>query len=388
MKCEEYGRLVHLFLDGRLDEEEEKRLKDHLAVCERCAEKLTFLRTVEKRAKAIEPVEPPADYWDAFSGRVTAKIGAGRGRRAFVLKRALASLFTASSPRLRIAAGVVSIAVVVIVGALFLKERGDEIVPPRRVAEMERSPAYEGGVREERQDAVLDRSKRDIDRHAETPESDLETARTGVKKEKDLLLEETVSAKKKVPDTAEYHERPEGGETETAEMVVTELSVAAQETEAPSTESETITKSVDSAAPMFGRKTYEPEDLREEEMNKSALARMAAAPPGEAENRYALNGTVVYRIDEGDTAIPDTELVRLIEVWKAYVEENPQDSLTLHGYEQVATAYYLLAVHTRDEAVISEGSRLIEVYAAQTTDPRLRELLSGKLHKIRALGEK
>jgi hypothetical protein len=386
VKCEEYGRLAHLFLDGRLDEEEEKLLKEHMAVCERCTEKLALLRAMEERAKGIEPVEPPKEYWDTFSGRVMATIDAGKKEKAASgLKKTLAALFTVSSPRLRIAAGAVSIAVVVIVGVLFLKERGGEIVPPRRIVETERSPGYEGIRREERQDAVVDRSKRQMDRHAERPESDIEIARTGVEEEKGLPPEETVSGKKIAPEKEKTRERDEGVETESAEMVVMEESVAAPEREASQRIAGKTARRLDSAAPALGRKTDKSEAFRGEEMNKSALARIAGAPPGATDDHYVLNGTAVYRIEEVDTSIPENELGKLIEVWTAYIEENPHDSLILHGYEQVATAYYLIVIRTHDEAVISEGSRLIEGYAAQSDDPVLKEILLKMQQKIKAL---
>lgn len=388
MKCEEYGRLVHLFLDGRLDEDEEKRLKDHLAVCKGCAEKLALLQAVEEKAKTIEPVEPPAEYWDTFSGRVMATIDAGRERKAASgLRRALAGLFTVSPSRLRIAAGVVSVAVVVIVGILFFKERGGEIVTTRRVVETERSPVYESGRREVGQEAGVERSKREIDKHAEKP-FDIEVARNGVKKEKEVPSEESVPGEKKAFEEAEPRDRTEGRETETAEMIVTEESVAAPKAEAPSIERETATKRIDSAGPVLGRKTGKSEDFRGEKINKSALSRMTAAPPGATGDHYILNGMIVYRIEEGDTAIRESELKNLIQAWMVYIDENPQDSLILHGYEQVATAYYLLAIRTRDEAVVSEGSRLIEEYIALTDDPRLLEILSRKLHDIQRLQKK
>ena len=54
MRCEKFDKLINLFLDGRLDESEERGLKKHLSECERCQKKLSFLESVEGRANKIE----------------------------------------------------------------------------------------------------------------------------------------------------------------------------------------------------------------------------------------------------------------------------------------------------------------------------------------------
>jgi len=79
------------------------------------------------------------------------------------------------------------------------------------------------------------------------------------------------------------------------------------------------------------------------------------------------------------------ELRRTIQVWKAYIQENPADSLTNQGYLQVATCYYLLAKLSQDTTVISEGSKLIEEYLDQIKDPTVKEKLGARLRKIKAL---
>ena len=79
------------------------------------------------------------------------------------------------------------------------------------------------------------------------------------------------------------------------------------------------------------------------------------------------------------------ELRRTIQVWKAYIQENPSDSLTNQGYLQVAIGYYLLAKLSQDTTVISEGSKLIDEYVDQIEDRKVKEELSGKLKKIKAL---
>ncbi len=59
MSCEKFDKLINLFLDGRLDQNQERELKEHLSQCQGCREKLIFLRSVETKVKGIEAKQPP-----------------------------------------------------------------------------------------------------------------------------------------------------------------------------------------------------------------------------------------------------------------------------------------------------------------------------------------
>jgi hypothetical protein len=82
------------------------------------------------------------------------------------------------------------------------------------------------------------------------------------------------------------------------------------------------------------------------------------------------------------------ELRITIQVWKAYIEKNPLDSLTNQGYLQVATCYYLLAKLSQDTTLISEGSKLIREYLSQIKDPMIEDKLRDRLKKIKTLRQR
>jgi hypothetical protein len=128
--------------------------------------------------------------------------------------------------------------------------------------------------------------------------------------------------------------------------------------------------------------------LPEEESLKWAMIAESGAGAKTAREHFVLNGAVVPRIAETDTSVPEDTLRLNIQRWKAYIEENPGDSLSLHGYEQVALAYYLLSRRTRDEAVMAEASRTVMEYIERAEDPAMREMLLDVLHKIEALRER
>ena len=138
MSCGRFDKLINLFLDGRLDESEERELKKHLSECERCQERLSLLESVEGRAKKFGIKEPPQEYWDSFSSRVREKILARKERSpAFGLKKSLESIFSFSPLKIKLAAGLVSVVLVFIIGKLYVDYRGgkEERISNRRQKE-------------------------------------------------------------------------------------------------------------------------------------------------------------------------------------------------------------------------------------------------------------
>ena len=130
------------------------------------------------------------------------------------------------------------------------------------------------------------------------------------------------------------------------------------------------------------------ESLPERKMKKSAMIAESGAVTARGREQFDLNGTVVPGVAEADTSMSEDALRMHIQRWTAYIAHNPGDSLSLHGYEQVAIAYYLLSRLTRDEEVIIEGSRTVREYADRTDDPVLKSILLDKLQKINALRKK
>ncbi|HEX7402031.1 MAG TPA: zf-HC2 domain-containing protein, partial [candidate division Zixibacteria bacterium] len=128
MSCKKYEKWVNLFWDRRLSQSQEEEFKKHLLECKTCQEKLSFLESVEGKAKEIRAKEPSKEYWDTFSSRVREKIAASKEEStAFGWKKALVNVF--SPWKIRIATAVVSILLVFIIGKLYVDYRGKTIVP-------------------------------------------------------------------------------------------------------------------------------------------------------------------------------------------------------------------------------------------------------------------
>jgi len=103
---------------------------------------------------------------------------------------------------------------------------------------------------------------------------------------------------------------------------------------------------------------------------------------------YADGRTTLHKITDQDTLMGEDELRKLIAAWTVRIEENPPDSLASEGYQQVASAYCLLARQTRGEGVASEGARVIETYLDRAKSPAVREFLAAKLAEIQSLQKK
>jgi len=144
LKCERFNKLIHLFLDGRLDKDEESDLREHLSTCEECAQKLALLRSMEVAAKKISAEEPPKAYWDAFSGRVRERIVQREEESfAFGLKKAVQAIFSFSPLKIKVAAGLASVLLVFIVGKLYVDYRGQEIVSRKESMQIQEQPRPE-----------------------------------------------------------------------------------------------------------------------------------------------------------------------------------------------------------------------------------------------------
>jgi hypothetical protein len=408
LRCERFDKLIHLFLDGRLDQDKERELKEHLSECKRCQKRLAFLQSVEGRAEKIEIKEPSQEYWDTFSSRVREKILARKERSPVVgLKKALEGIFSFSPLKIKVAAGLVSVVLVFIIGKLYVDYRGQEILPSKEIIQTEEQPRLDIMEMEKKKGFPIEEGRRRIESISEKPKMEREPA-TAIqqegkaippKREEDergALLKE-----KKIPT------QPKVGQEKTAPAYAPILEAQTPiEAEKPSEQQFTPEEIKPTGAGM------EKEGIEEKVIIKMAgpkeKVQKAEAVPQKREaekavskdvgasvkpafrtylamDHYVVNKKTIPRIEEDDTLMQVDELRRTIQVWKAYIRENPTDSLTNEGYLQVAMGYYLLAKLSPDTTVISEGSKLIEEYLDQIKDPTVKERLDTRLKKIKAL---
>ncbi len=410
MRCERFDKLIYLFLDGRLDQDKERKLKEHLSKCERCQKKLAFLQSVEGRAEKIEIKEPPQEYWDSFSIRVRAKVLARKERSPVIrLRKALENIFTFSPLKIKVAAGLVSVVLVFIIGKLYVDYRGQEILPSKEIIQTEEQPRLDIKEIEKKEGFPIEEGRKRVKSAFDKPEQEMKLSDVEEAKEKPVPSETPVDKKKVLVKEREVPAQPE---------VAQEKAVPAY---APALEDQIPIEIEKPSEQQFISPEAEPVGAGAEERAKEKVVRKMAAPKkkaqkaeevpqkGEAEkpvsknvsafvkpafrtslamDQYVVKEKILPKIEEDDTLTQVNELTRIIQVWKAYIEENPTDPLTNQGYLQIATAYYLLAKLSQDTTAISEGSKVIEEYLDQIKDPTVKDNLSDRLKKIKALRQR
>jgi hypothetical protein len=387
LRCEDFDELIYLFWDGRIDQRKKEELEKHLLACKRCKEKLALLESIEKGAKGIRIKEPSQEYWDTFSSRVRERIIAQKEEAfSFKLKKVFENIFTFSPLKIKVAAGVVSIVLVFIVGKLYVDYRGKEVVPPTRIESLKEPASYAPAV--EPPIAAQMEEDSDVRKEAARARGEIKDAR-----------EEKVKKKEKVP--------PPPGELEkvVAPQIVPEENATPEVVELKEEEvllPETYSTGA-GAEKEKGRleEIVEPEQKVKDQEGVSLKGKVktAARKPlplaldraietASIRNYYVIDNEKVLKVEEKDTLMQEDVLRKTIESWNRYIEKNPKDSLANEGYLQVAIGYYLLSKLTQDESDLLEGIELLEKYEKQVLDPKTKEELNKKLKQLKALKEK
>ncbi len=403
MSCETFDKLINLFLDGRLDQSQEKKLKEHLSQCKACHEKLSFLQSIEAKARGIRAEEPPRAYWDTFSTRVTERIRTREEKSVrFGLKKVLDSVFSYSPLKVKVAAGVISVVFVFIVGKLYVDYRGEQIMPSKKVAKVHEPPRVDIAqieLEEESPPAEKGEGRKPVLDKQEVAREDAADLRREIVPSKKGEEEKAVAQRGEVAPSLPTMTRDEAAHVPAAPAVQIPLPEEGKAKEqAAVKESKTAGAGVDREIEQTEKAKgidlersvrKGPTDSTREEIEEllAYTVGFVKRPPRPAE-AYSLRGSVIPGIVETDTLVPEDTLRQVIQVWGQHMEEHPSDSLARHGYLQIATAYYLLAKISQDTSVISEGSLLIEQYLKQVRDPAIKEDLNHKLIKIQALREK
>ena len=406
MKCERFDKLIHLFLDGRLKKDEESELQEHLSTCKECAKKLALLKSMEAAAKKISAEEAPKEYWDAFSSRVREKIIRRQEKSfGFGIKKTLRDLFSFSPLKIKVAAGLISVVLVFIVGKLYVDYRGQEIIPGRAIIQTEEQPhldvtkveekgeiseaEYRDGAAPPPEEPKPEKKAVDVEetrKKAPPPaeqvsEGEKSTEELGALTAPEVTAERGISAPTLSPDVQTLAE-PEGRSKQLSEE--TEATGAGMKNEAKGKAAIDMPARVKGAGKQEGVSEKTDQERTAKEARDILTRRNGFVGP----DRFLLDQNMVRKMDEHDTLKSADELKRAIQIWKDYIEENPTDSLTNQGYLQVATAYYLLAKLSQDTTVISEGANLIEGYLDRAAKPELERELTDILNKINALKEK
>ncbi|KPL01734.1 MAG: hypothetical protein AMJ73_10050 [candidate division Zixibacteria bacterium SM1_73] len=394
MRCEDFDELIHLFWDGRINEREREELEGHLSTCKRCKEKLALLESIEKGAKGIKIKEPSQEYWDAFSSRVRERIIAQKEASfSFKLKKALENIFTFSPLRVKIAAGVMSIVFVFIVGKLYFDYRGKEILPTTPRVERREKPAPHAPELK-RETVPLEEGAKKKKAITPTDKSEIPAVPQVIPEEKTISVA-PIEEKEEKKD--EIGPPPEELKKSAAPQIVSEEKITPgivePKEEFLSTEAYSTGAGVEEKGKVLEQAA--PPEPKAKEMD---AVRAARKPPAVVFDRaiqaasekeyYVINDKKLPKLKEEYIHLQEDILRETIKSWMVYIQENPKDSLANEGYLQVAIAYYLLSKLTQDESDIAQSIEVLEKYEKQVPDPKTKEELNKKLKQLRALKEK
>jgi hypothetical protein len=406
LRCEEFNELIHLFWDGELDERRKEELQKHLSTCNRCKEKLALLESIEKGAKGIKIKEPSQEYWDTFSDRVRERILAQKEESfSFKLKKVFDNIFTFSPMKIKIAAGVVSIVFVFIVGRLYMDYRGKEIVPSKIMMEKIKKPTSPGDLKEMAkpkgvripQEEKIEKKGRIVPPKEESQLGEALTS--GVEGKGEKMPTQAELRKMEIPPEAKAQKEEKSvPSSELFEKPPASKIIPEEEPKIEVLKSEDRTTSAPAISTGAGEENVTPPEKRG--MNVESIPQKEIAKRGEAETSSGFQAGVIgvtkyYEVN--NEKVPDLkyenpflrkdELRKIIDTWNKYIEKNPKDSLTNEGYIQVAIGYYLLSKLTKDQSLISKGIELLEKYEKQVTDLKTKENLNKKLKELKALKE-
>ena len=400
MRCDDFDELIYLLWDGRIDEGKKEELEKHLSTCKRCKEKLALVESIEKGARGIKIKEPSQKYWDTFSSRIRERIVAQKEESlSFKLKRFFESVFTFSPLKVKVAAGVISVALVFIVGKLYVDYRGKEIVPTRPPMESTKTPdlgapevAKETALPEEK---AKKREKRTLAR--DEMEKGVSPGITGegttapaAPPEQEIKKKKEFAAPGKEPGKTQAAKGIPKGETVTEKIELEEVSLSEAQVTGAGTEERG--KVLEKAVPPE-HKARDADETQLKGITKTAakqpsqLAYDRAVKTPSVTDYYTIDDERVSKIAEDDTLLQEDELRKTIETWSTHLEQNPGDSSAGEGYLQVAIGYYLLSKLTQDESDISKGIEILEQYQNQITGPKAKEELTNKLEQLKALKE-
>lgn len=407
LSCAKFDKLINLFLDGRLLPEEESELKEHLTECKRCQEKLSLLELVEVQAKRIPAEEPTQEYWDTFSNRIREKIVARQEKSLAVRwKQAFGNILIFSPLKIKIAAGLVSILLVFIVGKLYVDYRGREIVPTSPITPMVKEQQLPPAEAKEKATLSPEEGKKEISSTFGKPKTAKPPA-IAEQKERRAMVEEKAAAEKKTLLKEEQILTPvqiekEKGIPPSPSTLESQAPVEAEKpNELPSTSLEAkptgagaekeVKKIQEVGVSVQSEKAQKTEKPPEKGETKNLIMKDVSfsAKPSfiavSATDHYVVNEKTIPKIKDADTLMQADEVRSIIQTWKTHVQENPTDSLSQQGYLQVAIGYYLLIRLTRDTTTISEGTKFLEEHLDQIKDPTIKDQLSERLKKIRTL---
>lgn len=378
MKCEDFEKLLHLYLDGEINEKSSKEIEEHLLTCQSCAEKLRELKNLETEARRIKLPEPSPAYWENFTREVRNKIILRRKKSIWSkIKSGWESLFLFSPSRLRIAAGIASVLLVFIVGKLYWDYRGGELEK----------------IRTERMEKALSTP---IQEEPEKPAPAMKES-SQVEDQKEIVL--SAPATPPAEEKIQEEKAIQTGEGKTQALQSSTADTAEKpKIEEKAAEELTLATQAELANPPVGvqETTIHVQGLSD----KKKAIKMAAEQtvsgrkadiglyPGEGIRYYKVGENWVRVLSDNDTLVEADTLKKVITLWNEFFKEKPESEWVPEGFSQLKTGYQLLFLKTGEGSLLKEGIKLLDKLKESAVEQKIKDEINGKITELEALEKK
>jgi hypothetical protein len=380
LKCEDFDKLLHLYLDGELQGKELKEIEEHVLSCQRCAAKLQELDNLKAAAKRVKMPQPSGFYWKTFTEKVRNKIILRRKKSFWVRLKSGWELFFYYSPvKLRIAAGIASVLLVFIIGKLYWDYRGKEFerIQSERMERVMSTPAQKKPesttlttpeslqLKDQTKELTLLKPKIPAPEEKEKNGKPVETAQNVLKTQVGFVIKDSTSNS--------LHIR--GGRAGEVDYIVNTPESTAKEV----TESGSMQK-----PPLQAQKSLVEKSsiLMTAEQIKKGISVVNGI------KYYKVDGTSIKALTEQDTSQSVDTLKKVMTSWKEYLKKNPELEWRIEGYSQLTIAYQLLYLKTKNQALLKEGIELLNKYKESEADQKIKDELSKNIEKLEALKKK
>lgn len=383
MICKDLKKLIHLYLDQKLDEQKRKEVEKHLAECQKCRERFEALKLVEEKSKGIKIPERGDAYWESFSQRARERIVSKQKQPSGAkIKEFFATIFVLSPNRLRVAAAVASLVLVFIIGKLYIDYRGTVPERPKPV---------------ERETPVVEAPQIEEEEPAPAPK------KPAAKTEKKRVVRQK-AAEIKEEGTKEKVEKP-------APVIQPESKEVAAGAGAELTAKKGVTRDIVEKGPVAGAmeqevaKPVEKAEGRQAAMRTMAdveekkakttpkvLWRTASGQPGQKPIIFSYfllaDSSDIPDVDFSQSKLSPDSLRVITNLWRRFIKENPDDPFVEQAYLQIAAAYYYLFGKTKEEAAREKGIKQIGEFLKVSEKEETKENLRQRLEKLKGLKEK
>lgn len=370
MKCEDFEKLLHLYLDGEIDDKSSKEIEEHLLSCKSCSEKLQELKNLEMEARRIKLAEPSPAYWESFTPKVRDKIILRRKKSIWAkIKSGWESLFIYSPSKLRIAVGIASVLLVFIIGKLYWDYRGGEL-ERIRTERMEKALSTPIQEEPEKPAPVVEESLQVEDQKAPIPSAPVTPP----------AVEEKALEKKAIQTGEDKTQASQSSITVTAEKPKIEKGVTANLRTVTEQEILSSPESLKTGSVHFQSFKSQADFLK--------MKTGKAISVIDGKKYYQIDETLIQVLTENDTLVAEDTLKKVITSWSEFFKEKPESEWIPEGFSQLKIGYQLLFLKTGEEPLLKEGIELLDKLEESAVEQKIKDEINKKIIELEALKKK